>query len=323
LFGSIVLILKLILTSARVKSEKKKLPTHENKVKMSTDFVSNEYEQKIRERQCWECDLILDVGAPSSSNVAAAPSVVNLSQFFRDGKIYEFPSHFDGPDHEHHLVQSLQLACIKGGFQLKTRTSKKKVEDLQESTNSKFGRYIVLACKAHDVYRKNKGLKQRKRKTSTSKPLSKKDACPFTCILSMRKVDDPQFPGRWTLKANRNGCWHKGHFRMQPGELAVSIKNMTEDEKKLASQCAEVSFTAASSTALINVRNTSGINFNEEQIRYLTAKENEYVRNLSDDASSADRLISSFQRRKDVAFLAVTFSPTEGLMLSGMNCPQN
>lgn len=74
-----------------------------------------------------------------------------------------------------------------------------------------------------------------------------------------------------------------------------------------------------SSTALLNLRNKHNITYNIEQIRYLNRKEQQNLKMLSSDATSADFLIDSFKKRSDVAYLAVTYSPTEGLMLSMKN----
>jgi hypothetical protein len=50
---------------------------------------------------------------------------------------------------------------------------------------------------------------------------------------------------------------------------------MTADEKQLARDCNQISFTAASSAALVNIRNELGITYDDEQIRYLNRLETE------------------------------------------------
>ena len=112
---------------------------------------------------------------------------------------------------------------------------------------------------------------------------------------------------------------HTGHWQLQPAELTISISKMTEEEKELVMQCGQINFSSYASANLINVWNVFGLSFDNEQIRYLNKKEQDKVRGLTEDGSTADNLIESFKRRDDVAFLTVTYSPTEGLMLSMTN----
>ena len=105
---------------------------------------------------------------------------------------------------------------------------------------------------------------------------------------------------------------------MQPSDLRVSITNMSSKEKQLAAQCNQLSFTASASTALLNVRDDLGVGIKwiDSQIRYLTKKERQRVSDLSSKASSAERLVEVFDKRNDVNYLYVTYSPQEGLILS-------
>jgi len=104
---------------------------------------------------------------------------------------------------------------------------------------------------------------------------------------------------------------------MKASQLHVPISLMTDEERELARQCAQLSFTPSSSAALANVRNGLGldITWKESQIAYLTNKEKQIVSKLDCNASSAEKLIESFNERKDVNYLYVTFSPTEGLLV--------
>ena len=112
---------------------------------------------------------------------------------------------------------------------------------------------------------------------------------------------------------------HSGHWRVDPGDLTVWTRNMTIAQKQLAAQCNQISFGVDSTTALINIQDELGIRYSDEQIRFLNNQENEKLSNLSTDASSADKLIEAFKRRTDVAFMTVTYLPSEGIMLSVSN----
>lgn len=109
---------------------------------------------------------------------------------------------------------------------------------------------------------------------------------------------------------------------MDPEQLSVSVKYKSKDDKKLARECNEINnFSSYASTALVNKINSMGVLYNEEeQIRYLNRKDNAELNNLSENASSADQLIKSFGLREDdVAYLSLTYSPTDGVMIAMKN----
>ena len=70
---------------------------------------------------------------------------------------------------------------------------------------------------------------------------------------------------------------------MYASYLRVSIDMMSEAEKQLATQCNQLSFTPSASTALLNARDdlNIGINWSDEQIRYLTTLANKKIGELS------------------------------------------
>ena len=74
---------------------------------------------------------------------------------------------------------------------------------------------------------------------------------------------------------------------------------MSEEDKKLARQCSQICFTSSSAAALLSIRNELGVNatWDTEQIRYLTKKDKYVLYNLSEDASTAENLITSFATR--------------------------
>ena len=92
---------------------------------------------------------------------------------------------------------------------------------------------------------------------------------------------------------------------------------MSKNEEKLAKQCIECGINATSIAHLLNTRNASGlnINWNPSQFYRMSQKE-DILKGLDVNATSAENLVSSFERRDDVDFLYVTFHPYDGLMLT-------
>ena len=79
-------------------------------------------------------DLIFNEAKPNKATVdednsiEQEPILVNLSQYFRNGKPYTFPSHFDGIRNESSLVMQLKMASIQAGFLLTKRSSLTKTQ---------------------------------------------------------------------------------------------------------------------------------------------------------------------------------------------------
>jgi len=89
---------------------------------------------------------------------------------------------------------------------------------------------------------------------------------------------------------------------------------MSDEEKKLAKDCAQLHFSSTSAAALASLRQKTGLNWKANQLFYLNKKEKAACKGLSKDASSADRLVKSFDSRKDVSYVMITYRPDEGLM---------
>ena len=278
--------------------------------------IQQNFQALTHEGNSWECDFIFNEAITGDTE----PINVNLSEYFQKKKKYQFPDHFDGIENLQRLVISLQMASIKCGFLLIKSSSKsgKKFE-----AQSKFGVYITFSCQSSVAYTKRmRGYNKdaHKRKISTIRPMCKSNCCKFVCYLQMFKENHAEFPGKWILKGSKtNDGSHNGHWQMEPSQLTLSINKMSDEERKLACQCSQISFTASASAALINLRNELDVSYNEAQIRYLNKREQQKVSALTENASSADILVEAFQQRKDVAFLTVCYSPREGLVLSMTN----
>jgi hypothetical protein len=93
---------------------------------------------------------------------------------------------------------------------------------------------------------------------------------------------------------------------------------MAESQKQLARECAQLSFNSSSTAALINIRDGLGmekINWKDSQIDNLRKVEKQEFTDLSAEASSADKLVETFEKRDDVNFLYVTYRKDEGMMM--------
>ena len=225
-----------------------------------------------------------------------------------------FPPHFNGLGFKQLLIMALKMASIKSGFILTIRSTRSNKQLAKAGT---FGSYTTLSCQQLRLYEKPAkreettagGKKERARKSSTRRPISKHDCCVFILHLKMNALDYEGNPGRRTIKPGRSEyqciCFsfskiisilpltnsvsvseniggHTGHFKMDPSNLTVSISMMSEAEKKLAAECNQLSFTNSASTALLNVRDDLkiGISWNDEQVRHLSILANKKISQL-------------------------------------------
>jgi hypothetical protein len=111
---------------------------------------------------------------------------------------------------------------------------------------------------------------------------------------------------------------HCGHLCLRPEHLHAEINLMAESQKQLARECAQLSFNRSSTAALINIRDGLGmekINWKDSQIDNLRKVESQEFSDLSAEASSADKLVATFEKRDDVNFLYVTYRKDEGMMM--------
>lgn len=111
---------------------------------------------------------------------------------------------------------------------------------------------------------------------------------------------------------------HCGHLSLRPEHLHAEISPMLESQKQLARDCAQLSFNSSSTAALINIREGLGmekINWKDSQIDSIRKVEKQDLSELTAEASSADRLISTFEDRDDVNYLYVTYRKDEGMLM--------
>jgi hypothetical protein len=103
---------------------------------------------------------------------------------------------------------------------------------------------------------------------------------------------------------------------MKPSHLHTSLSLLPPEEIALAKSCAKVDIGAPAVAAVLNVRNSTGNHVTTDQVRWLKRVEKSISDGeLTPDASSTQKLVESFRKRKDVSFVNITFHKTHGLLL--------
>jgi hypothetical protein len=114
----------------------------------------------------------------------------------------------------------------------------------------------LLHCLHDTVYKKKNSYhkssvsseKQRgEYKTSTKRAADKESDCPFQIKLFLQKESATKCPGRKFLcsepsSKNDTCCYHRNHFELDAGHMRVPMQMMTEEEKLLAKDCAQLYF---------------------------------------------------------------------------------
>ena len=94
-----------------------------------------------------------------------------------------------------------------------------------------------------------------------------------------------------------NPYQHCGHFEFQPEHLLAQIGLISEEQKQLARDCAQLNFTSSITTALLKLRKGLGMpEWKDSQIENFLKVEKEQFSNLTPNSSSADKLIYSFKQ---------------------------
>jgi hypothetical protein len=88
-------------------------------------------------------------------------------------------------------------------------------------------------------------------------------------------------------------------------------------KEELAPKCFQMRLTAACTAALLTMSNSLGLTYTHEQLAYMNDKEHKEWLDLKPDASIAEKLVATFEKRKkkDVCWMKVTFNPVEGVLL--------
>ena len=116
------------------------------------------------------------------------------------------------------------------------------------------------------------------------------------------------------LKTPRNVVdLHNGYFKMDIQHIHNGIGLLSNSEIALSKDCSQLNISVSATTELLNIRNFLGIDnkWKTSQVYYKLNK----CETLSNDASSAQKLISTFENRNDVNYLYITYEASEGLLL--------
>jgi hypothetical protein len=70
-------------------------------------------------------------------------------------------------------------------------------------------------------------------------------------------------------------------------------------EKELALQCFQLCFPAASTAAPLTMCNSLGLTFTHKQLAYMNDKEHKEWLNLKPDASTAEKLVATFEKERN------------------------
>ena len=99
--------------------------------------------------------------------------------------------------------------------------------------------------------------------------------------------------------------------------LPANSKILSKEEYKIALNCSQLSFSPSSVSNLLSVRDSEGIGiqWDASQMRYLDKKYETEIKLLTPNASSAERILETFENRCDVDYMYVTFHPKDGLLL--------
>ena len=294
--------------------------------------IAAEIFRSERNNNRWQCSLFVNV-APFCS---VDPEMVDLCTFLEDknagthlpssgpkNQCYKFPSHFNGPASRERLQNLICLAGVPSGFNIVVASSQKIRGSLTLSSTRLYS--MLFACKRYRPYeksrnvtktfegdqkmqsgvvpqslhrsskKKGKPLPQAVRKASTERALKAEECCPFSFTVFMTR------DGAWYLstkvRADRDTVRnHYGHERVLSEHVNPLSSRMPASEQKLNSDCASVHVGATDRSNVI-AKQTASLNWLPSQCRYLSTKEKNLLENITGEASSADKLISSFKAR--------------------------
>ena len=103
---------------------------------------------------------------------------------------------------------------------------------------------------------------------------------------------------------------------MDASHIHTNINLLPKAEIALAKQCSQLNITCSNMASLVNIRNVLGVenHWTRHQLYYQN-RLSQQLKQLNCNASSAEKLIDTFEKRTDTNFMYLTFQPTEGLML--------
>lgn len=92
---------------------------------------------------------------------------------------------------------------------------------------------------------------------------------------------------------------HKNHFQLDTNLITASMELLTEQERKLIRDCGQLYMQSNVTASLLSQssKEKTGIGWKSNQIYWMTYKERTQIADLSPNASSASKIIKSFEER--------------------------
>ena len=130
------------------------------------------------------------------------------------------------------------------------------------------------------------------RKTVTSHPLVKNNCCPFELSVFLAAKDHQWYLRLSTRQLPKDCCprTHLGHGKADADHLTSKSTFIAEEARESLNQYCRTHLSAMQSTHLLN--STTSFNLLPSQIKYLSHKSKEHAQYLTEDASSANKLVT-------------------------------
>ena len=265
----------------------------------------NRLEEIVTDMRGWTCPLEFNLSPTADEE----PEYIDLCTILKGKQQYQLPNHFLGIQSKKNLITQLKISAMKCGFALVHRSSKS-VKQLDKDMSA----YLTLQCQHGLIYYGKEKNYDQVFKTKLSRKCDIK--CQFRINVSLHKHTN-----RWSIhytkgKNKLTADYHSGHFKMDASYIHTNINLLPKAEIALAKQCSQLNMTSSNMASLVNIRNVLGVenHWTRHQLYYQN-RLSQQLKQLNCNASSAEKLIDTFEKRTDTNFMYLTFQPTEGLML--------
>ena len=293
----------------------------------TTSALNQELNQVTTDMKDWDCGLFFN-----EASVDEEPRPVDLVPYFAYGcchdsrvdnkKTYMFPERYSGPAAKETLIPEMKIAAIQSGFPLRVYGS-------HENPSGTVSQEVVFCC-SHggkgQIYKNKSGTKNdnpRAYKHTSMRAKCNDQLCPFSFTIFCMS-EKGKFPGRWCIRASTkakrldNFRLHQCHYKIKSDDLHAPLDCLTEEERALVANCAQLKMTPTVVANLITLRNGKKLSYKQQQMRCLMEqKTNEALNALSPNASSAEKMIELMNQRDEVSYLIVTYDPVDGIISRG------
>lgn len=143
----------------------------------------------------------------------------------------------------------------------------------------------------------------KKRLTSTGKPITVEELCKFRFALSWEESGEGV--GRWFFYEHGYGCrFHKGHYCKTADEMKLRSDKLDEVELGIAMDGIDTNLSTQAMSKLFLHR--AGELVGRNQLLYLAKKRKESLGDVDKNASVADQLIHMLDSKSDVSYMYIT-----------------